>query len=137
MQHRLLCKLSERVWRGLTICATGGRFSDGFEFCCAAIRSCESLKHVWTHLRAAVPRHQFINDSQTVRIFFSKCYIQLQIMNSGGNLYSHTLLLFNQSFVQILLFLFRYTVSSPVTKARIIAKQAALDMFSLRHFPRD
>ena len=57
---------------------------------------CNSLKCVRTCLRAVVPHHQFIIDSHTVRIFFSKCHIQLRIKNSGRNLYSYTLL-FNQS----------------------------------------
>ena len=47
------------------------------------------MKRVWTFLRAVVLRHQFVIDSPTVRIFFSKCHIQLQIKNSAGNLYSY------------------------------------------------
>jgi hypothetical protein len=47
-----------------------------------------SLKRVWTRWRTVVPRHQFIIDSRTVRTLFSKCHKQLQIKNSGGNLYT-------------------------------------------------
>jgi hypothetical protein len=63
VRHRLSCKLFDRVWCGLTLCATVWRFS---------IRLCNSLKRVWTCLRAVVPRHRFIFDSHTVRTFFSK-----------------------------------------------------------------
>jgi hypothetical protein len=77
-------------------------------------------------LRAAAPRHQFIADSHAVRIIFSKCYIQLQIKNSGGNLYSY---------------IGRYRNygkwKAMCIKTAIIVKQAALDLFSLWRLPRD
>ena len=57
------------VW----LCATVSRFSNRFEFCRAKIGLCNSLKRVWTCSRAVVP-HQFIIDSHTVRIFYSKCH---------------------------------------------------------------
>ena len=63
------------------------RFLNRFEFCCATIRLFNSLSRVWTCLWAVVPHYQFIIDSHTVRILFSKCHIQLQIKNSSGNLF--------------------------------------------------
>jgi len=87
-QHRLLRELCDRVWCDLTVCATVWRFSNRFQFCCAKVMLCNSLKCVWACLRPAVPRHLFIIDSHTVLSSFSKCHIQLHIKNSGGNLYS-------------------------------------------------
>ena len=84
-----LRKLFDRVWCGFVVRATVWRFSNMFEFCCATVRLCNSLKRAWTCLRAVVQRHQFIIDPHTVRILFSKCHIQLQIKNSGENLYSY------------------------------------------------
>jgi len=114
--HRLLSKLVDRVWCGLTVCATVWRLSNRFEFCCATV-GCVAVWSVYWHICELL---YHVTISSLIRL---PC--------------PNTLLLFNQSFVQILLFLFRYTVSSSVTKARIIAKQATVDMFSLWHLPRD
>ena len=94
-----------------------------------------SLKRVWTCLRAAVPRHQFIIDSLTVRIFFSKCHTQLQIKNSGRNLYSYT-----SSFQPIFCPNTPFLLPVYGVFFRRISKQPNrqdLDMFSLWHLPRD
>jgi len=74
---------------------------------------------VWnTCLRSVVPRHQFIVDSHNVRMFFSKCHIEQRIKICRGNLYSYIGRYRN------------YGKSLPPSnKQKIIAKQAALDVF--------
>jgi len=49
-------KLFDRLWCGLTVFATVWRISNRFEFCCATLRLCSSLKRLWTCLRAVVPQ---------------------------------------------------------------------------------
>jgi hypothetical protein len=74
-QHVLLLKQVDRVCCGLTVCAAVWRLSNRFEFRCTTISLYNSSKLAWTCLWAVVPRHQFIIDSHTVRVLFSKCHI--------------------------------------------------------------
>ena len=101
-----LRKLFDRVWCGFVVRATVWRFSNMFEFCCAAVRLCNSLKRVWTCLWVVVLRHQFVILAPFVSSF-SKCLMQLQIKILQINQTGCTILL---SIFISLLYVFRATM---------------------------